>query len=224
MVSYSSNTQKVTLSPQTVHNIFHKFSQLNPSPKTELNYTNEFTLLVAVVLSAQCTDIAVNKATMTLFSIADTPLKMSSLGINGLKQYIRSIGLYNAKAKNIMALSEILEKEYNSQLPHSIEALQKLPGVGRKTANVVANVLWEMPVIPVDTHVFRVANRVGLCHEKTPLATEKALIKTIPESYKINSHHWLILHGRYICKARKPECGKCPIMQWCAFTEKGKFL
>jgi endonuclease-3 len=203
-----------------VDTLFSKLAAANPHPKTELTSVNDFTLLVAIVLSAQATDVGVNKATPALFAVADTPKKMLALGEDGLKRYIKTIGLFNAKAKNVIALSEKLIKEYGGKVPHTREALQSLPGVGRKTANVWLNCALGLPTIAVDTHVFRVANRIGLCKTKTPDATEAALEKAIPAKWKQHAHHWLILHGRYVCKARKPDCPNCSIRQWCGFKQK----
>ncbi len=198
-----------------VHEIFRRLSDKNPSPQTELFYTNDFTLLVAIVLSAQATDAGVNKATPALFAIADTPEKMLELGETKLKNYIKTIGLFNSKAKNIIALSEKLVTEFSSAIPKSREKLITLAGVGRKTANVWLNCAHGLPTIAVDTHVFRVANRLGLCATKTADATEAALEKAIPREWKLHAHHWLILHGRYVCKARKPLCGECILNDLC---------
>ncbi len=203
-----------------VNRIFAKLAAQNPTPVTELYFTNEFTLLVAIVLSAQATDAGVNKATPALFKAADTPEKMVALGEAKLKNYIKTIGLFNSKAKHIIGLSERLVAAFAGRVPHTREALQSLPGVGRKTANVWLNCARGEATIAVDTHVFRVANRLGLCKTKTPDATEAALEKTIPAQWKLHAHHWLILHGRYVCKARKPECGRCIVAEECAF--KGK--
>lgn len=198
-----------------IENIFKIFSQLNPNPKTELEYKNDFTLLVAVVLSAQATDLSVNKATKTLFVLYDTPEKILSLGEDGLKGYIKTIGLYNSKASNIIKLSKILQKEYDSKVPDNMQSLLKLPGVGRKTANVVLNALFGKKAMPVDTHVARVSNRLGLSNSKITDKIEKDLMSVIPEKWLIHAHHWLVLHGRYICKSRKPECKICPISLYC---------
>jgi endonuclease-3 len=203
-----------------VNEIFSRFSQLNPHPKTELFSTNGFTLLVAIVLSAQATDVGVNKATPALFKVADNPRKMAALGEAKLKDYIKTIGLFNSKAKNIIALSHMLLADFGGKVPHTCDELIRLPGVGRKTANVWLNCELGLPTIAVDTHVFRVANRIGLCHTKTPEATETALEKAIPAKWKQHAHHWLILHGRYICKARKPECPSCRIRQLCQYPHK----
>jgi endonuclease III len=209
-----------TLPKADVEAIFGAFAASNPEPKGELDYVNPFTLLVAVVLSAQATDAGVNKATATLFPIADTPEKMVALGVEGIEQRIKTIGLFRGKAKNVFALSNMLIQLHDSQVPPDREALEALPGVGRKTANVVLNIAFAQPTIAVDTHLFRVANRTGLAPGKTPLAVELGLLKVIPEQYMLHAHHWLILHGRYICKARKPECWRCPIAQWCRFEPK----
>jgi endonuclease-3 len=204
-----------------VNAIFSVLQKLNPNPKTELNYLNHYTLLVAIVLSAQATDASVNKATASLFPKVDTAEKMVKLGEEGLKKYIKTIGLYNAKAKNVIALSKQLISEFNGQIPHDKNALQTLPGVGRKTANVWLNCALGEHTIGVDTHVFRVAARIGLAKGAiTPLATEEQLERIIPSKYKQHAHHWLILHGRYICKARKPECPNCVIRKWCEYKDK----
>ena len=200
--------------------IFERFAAKNPHPETELQYTNSYTLLVAVVLSAQATDIGVNKATKSLFAKVDSPQKMVELGLENLKQYIKTIGLFNTKAKNVVALSKILIEKYQGQIPQTREELETLPGVGRKTANVVLNVAFGQPTIAVDTHIFRVANRTGLASGKTPLAIELELNSVIPPSYLLHAHHWLILHGRYICKAQKPLCSQCPINDLCEFPDK----
>ncbi len=205
---------------KNVDEIFDRLSKQRPSPKIELEYKNNFTLFVAVVLSAQSTDKGVNKVTPALFHIADDPYKMLMLGEGGLKDHIKSIGLYNSKAKNIMNACQIMVDEYNSQLPDNFEDLCKLPGVGRKSANVLLNSLFNEPTIAVDTHVFRVSNRLGLCKTKNPDATEFALNKKISVRWKKYAHHWLVLHGRYICKARKPICGECVIYDLCKFKDK----
>ena len=205
---------------QKVAQIFSLLAAENPEPKTELYYTNEFTLLVAIVLSAQATDVGVNKATPALFAAADTPKKMLALGEARLKNYIKTIGLFNSKAKNVLLLSQQLLDQHGGKVPHSPEVLQALAGVGRKTAHVWLNCALGKPVIAVDTHVFRVANRVGLCKTKTADATQDALMKIVPDAFKLHAHHWLILHGRYVCKARKPECGRCIIRSLCEFKEK----
>lgn len=202
----------------TINKIFSIFQQQNPEPKTELKFINHYTLLVAVVLSAQSTDVGVNKATKKLFTIASTPEKMLELGEENLKKYINTIGLYNNKAKNVIALSKILVEKFNSEVPENLEVLQSLPGVGRKTANVVLNCAFGHPTIGVDTHVFRVSNRIGLVNEKDVLKTELALLKNIPQKWQQHAHHWLILHGRYICTAKKPKCEICPINQYCQYA------
>jgi endonuclease-3 len=208
------------LSSQEKETLFKIFASKNPHPTTELQYTNTFTLLVAVVLSAQATDVGVNKATKALFEKVSTPQDILDLGLEGLISYVKTIGLYNAKAKNIMALSQILVDKYQGQVPSTREELVQLPGVGRKTANVILNVAFGQPTIAVDTHIFRVANRIGLTKGKTPLAVEHQLEKTIPTQYKHDAHHWLILHGRYVCKARKPLCPTCPVAYICKFPNK----
>lgn len=199
---------------------FKRLQAIEPEPKGELTYTNPFTLLVAVVLSAQATDVGVNKATPALFKAADTPEKMVKLGEDKIRDYIKTIGLFNAKAKNIYKLSKILIDKHNSQVPQDRDTLVTLPGVGRKTANVVLSMAFGIPTIAVDTHIFRVANRTGLAKGKTPDEVEKQLEKIVPDDFKFHCHHWLILHGRYICKARKPECHRCPVNDLCAFKEK----
>ncbi len=207
---------------ETIDKIFEVWREQNPQPRTELEFTNYYTLLVAVVLSAQSTDIAVNKATKELFKIADTPQKMLDLGEHNLKKYISTIGLYNAKAKNIIKLSRQLINEHQSQIPQNFIDLQNLPGVGRKTANVVLNCAFGYPTIAVDTHVFRVSNRIGFVKEKTPEKTEIALLKKIPKKWQNHAHHWLILHGRYVCIARKPKCNICLISKYCKEYAKNK--
>jgi len=208
------------MNKQKIDQIFTRLAANDPHPKTELQFTNEFTLLVAVVLSAQATDVGVNKATKALFAKADSPRKMLALGEAGLKNYIKTIGLFNGKAKNIMALSKKLLEEFGGKIPHTREALQTLPGVGRKTANVWLNCARGEPTIAVDTHVFRVANRLGLCKTKTPKTTEIALENSIPAKWKSHVHHWLVLHGRYVCKARKPECPRCILRELCEYKAK----
>lgn len=203
-----------------IERIFATLAEANPHPVTELHAPNPYTLLVAIVLSAQATDVGVNKATGPLFKTVDTPQKMLALGEEGLRGYIKTIGLYNAKAKNIMALSARLIEAYGGEIPTTREALETLPGVGRKTANVWLNCVMGEPTIAVDTHVFRVANRLGLCDSKTPLATELALEKAIPKKWMLHAHHWLILHGRYLCKARLPECPRCPVRDDCGYKAK----
>jgi len=208
------------LSKPAIEAIFSTFAAAEPHPKTELNAPNPFCLLVAIVLSAQATDVGVNKATAALFMVADSPQKLLKLGEAGLKNYIKTIGLYNAKAKNVMALCARVLEVYGGLVPTTREELETLPGVGRKTANVWLNCTLGLPTIGVDTHVFRVGNRLGLCAATNPLATELALEKTIPPHWKQHAHHWLILHGRYVCKARTPECGRCAVRAWCAYPEK----
>jgi len=211
-----------TMNKQKIDQIFARLSAHNPHPKTELRFTNDYTLLVAIVLSAQATDVGVNKATGALFAKVDTPQKMLKLGEDGLKRYIKTIGLFNAKASNIMKLSGKLVEEFGGKVPHTREELQSLPGVGRKTANVWLNCALGQATIAVDTHVFRVANRLGLCKTTTPDATEFALEKAIPDKWKQHAHHWLILHGRYVCIARKPKCPECILRDLCEFKEKTK--
>lgn len=205
---------------ELINIIFSKLLSSIQNPKTELNYTNNFTLLVAVVLSAQATDISVNKSTNELFKVIKEPKDIISLGENNLKEYIKNIGLYNSKAKNIVLLSKMLVLDYNNKVPSSLEELQKLPGVGRKTANVVLHVAFNIPTIAVDTHVFRVSNRIGLTKGKKPIDVELQLLKITPREYLKYAHHLLILHGRYICKAIKPLCYKCVINNYCKFKNK----
>ncbi len=203
--------------------IFEFYSRLaadNPSPETELNYGNVYQLVVAVALSAQSTDIGVNKATRLLFEQIKTPQQMVDLGLDGLKEHIKTIGLYNNKAKNVIALSELLIADYGGEVPADRDELTKLPGVGRKTANVVMNCAFGAETFAVDTHIFRVGNRTGLAPGKTVLAVEKKLEKQTPGPFRVHAHHWLILHGRYICKARKPECWRCPVIDLCRFKKK----
>lgn len=208
------------LKPEAVAEIFRRFAAENPEPKGELESVNPFTLLVAVVLSAQATDAGVNKATRSLFRVADTPEKMVKLGEAKLREMIKTIGLYRNKARNVILLSQKLIEAHGGKVPHNREALEALPGVGRKTANVVLNVAFGESTMAVDTHVFRVANRIGLSNGKTPLAVEEDLLRIIPPDAGIHAHHWLILHGRYVCKARRPECERCIIYDLCLF--KGK--
>ncbi len=200
--------------------VFQRFSEHNPNPQGELESVNTFTFLVAVVLSAQATDEGVNKATRALFAAADTPEKMLALGEDRVREHIRTIGLYRNKAKNVIALSRDLVEKHASQVPDTREALEALPGVGRKTANVVLNICFGQPTIAVDTHLFRLANRIGLAPGKTVLAVEQGLLKAVPKAYLLHAHHWLILHGRYVCKARKPQCEKCLISDLCLFAGK----
>ena len=203
-----------------VDTFFTRLSERDPHPKGELDYLNPYTLLVAVVLSAQATDIGVNKATGPLFAVADTPEKMLALGEAKVRDYIKTIGLFNTKAKNVIALSQKLLNEFKGEIPQERDALETLPGVGRKTANVVLNMAFGVPTIAVDTHLFRVSNRTGMAPGKTPLAVELGLEKRIPDKWKQHAHHWLILHGRYICKARKPDCTACPVHAQCHYKAK----
>lgn len=202
--------------------LFTRLRELNPHPTTELAYTTPFELLVAVVLSAQATDVGVNKATRKLFPVANTPQAILDLGEEQLKRYISTIGLYNAKAKNVLALCRILVEQYRGEVPDSREALEALPGVGRKTANVVLNTAFGHPAIAVDTHIFRVANRTGLAPGKDVRAVENKLENVVPVEFKHDAHHWLILHGRYVCKARKPDCPQCVICDLCRYKDKTK--
>jgi endonuclease-3 len=200
--------------------IFSTLRARMPAPTTELEYANPFELLVAVILSAQATDISVNKATQKLYPVASTPEAILALGVEGLKPYIRTIGLFNSKAENIIKTCRILIEDHGGEVPRTREELEALPGVGRKTANVVLNTAFGEPTIAVDTHIFRVSNRTGIAKGKTPLEVEKRLVRLTPDEFKKDAHHWLILHGRYVCKARKPLCGECPIEQWCEYTKK----
>lgn len=203
-----------------VEGFFARLQADNPEPEGELDWHNPFTLLVAVVLSAQATDVGVNKATAKLFPVADTPQAMLELGEEGVRERIKTIGLFNAKAKNVIALSQLLIERHGGEVPRDRDALEALPGVGRKTANVVLNIGFGESTIAVDTHLFRVANRTGMAPGKTPLAVELALLKRIPKPYLRHAHHWLILHGRYVCKARKPDCGTCTVHAFCNFKDK----
>ena len=216
----AANAWPSRLSPAEVEEMLRRLAEANPEPKSELYWTNPYTLLVAVVLSAQSTDKGVNKVTRELFRLADTPEKMLALGEERLREIIRSIGLYPTKAKNIIGLSKMLLERHGGEVPRSREALEELPGVGRKTANVVLNVAFGEPTIAVDTHIFRVANRTGLAPGRTPLEVEQNLLKVVPGKYRLHAHHWLILHGRYVCKARKPECERCIICDLCKWEEK----
>ena len=211
------------MSPAKREEFFRRLAQAMPAPRSELEYTTPFELLVAVVLSAQATDKSVNLATAKLFKVANTPEKLAALGAEGLEEYIRTIGLYRGKARNVAALSQILLERHGGQVPRTRDALEALPGVGRKTANVVLNVAFEELTIAVDTHVFRVANRTGLAPGKDPLEVELRLMKVVPKKYLRNAHHYLILHGRYTCVAKKPLCGKCVVYAQCEFGEKKKF-
>lgn len=208
------------MTPANVKKFFRILRDQNPEPKSELEYTNDYTLLVAVVLSAQATDIGVNKATKDLFKTADTPAKMIQLGLDGLKEHIKTVGLFNTKAKNVIALSQILVEKYNGKIPTTRDELVMLPGVGRKTANVVLNVAFGEPTMAVDTHIFRVSNRTGLAPGKTPEAVEDKLVKIVPKEFALHAHHWLILHGRYTCKARTPLCAECPVYDLCEYEAK----
>jgi endonuclease-3 len=199
---------------------FARLAERLPAPATELEYSSSFTLLVAVVLSAQATDVGVNKATKTLFAVADTPAAMAALGEDGIREHIRTIGLYQTKAKNVAALSRILVGQHGGEVPRDRAALEALPGVGRKTANVVLNTAFGEPTIAVDTHIFRVGNRTGLAPGKTPRQVEDQLVAKVPPAYRIGCHHWLILHGRYVCKARKPDCPNCIVRDLCRYQAK----
>ena len=212
------------MNPAAREAFFERLSALDPHPTTELEFNNPFELLVAVTLSAQATDVGVNKATQRLFAVANTPQAILDLGLAGLKQHIKTIGLYNNKAKHIIAMCEQLLAKHEGVVPGNRPALEALPGVGRKTANVVLNTAFGQPTMAVDTHIFRVSNRTGLAAGKTPLAVEKALLKRVPERFLLNAHHWLILHGRYTCKARSPECGTCPVVDVCQWPDKKKYL
>lgn len=204
----------------TVHAIFSAFHRVNPEPRGELEYVNAYTLLVAVVLSAQATDAGVNKATRSLFKAADSPEKMVALGEDRVRDFIKTIGLFRGKAKNVIALSAQLLRDHGGAVPADREALEKLPGVGRKTANVVLNIAFGHPTIAVDTHLFRVSNRIPIAPGKNPLAVEQGLLSRVPQEFLLHAHHWLILHGRYVCKARKPECRRCLIAEFCRFPDK----
>ena len=203
-----------------IFEFFRRLAEDNPSPETELEFGNTYQLLVAVTLSAQATDVGVNKATRRLFELVKTPAQMVALGEAGLKEHIKTIGLFNTKAKNVIALSEILVRDYGGEVPADRDALTELPGVGRKTANVVMNCAFGAETFAVDTHIFRVGNRTGLAKGKTPLAVEKQLEKKVPQPFRVGAHHWLILHGRYICKARTPECWRCPVADLCGYKPK----
>ncbi|WP_262692536.1 endonuclease III [Kordiimonas aestuarii] len=208
------------LNRDKIFEFFRRLAEDNPNPEGELDYVNEFTLLVAVVLSAQATDVGVNKATKNLWPVADTPEKMVALGVDGLKDYIKTIGLYNSKAENVIKLCRDLIDKHGSKVPETREELEALAGVGRKTANVVLNIAFGQPTCAVDTHIFRVSNRTGLAPGKDVLKVELALEKVIPEPFRLHAHHWLILLGRYICKARKPDCAKCKLTDICLYKEK----
>jgi endonuclease-3 len=216
----SAPRRSTTLKRDEVVELFSRLRELNPRPTTELEYGTPFELLVAVTLSAQATDVGVNKATRRLFPVANTPAAILALGEERLKKYIATIGLFNAKAKNVIATCRILIDQYGGEVPRSREALEGLPGVGRKTANVVLNTAFGEPTIAVDTHIFRVANRTGLGPGKDVRAVEDKLLKVVPAEFMLDAHHWLILHGRYVCKARKPDCPQCVIRDICRFKEK----
>jgi len=211
------------MSPKNREAFFKALAEAMPSPRSELEHASPYELLVAVILSAQATDRGVNIATRKLFPVANTPQKMVKLGESGLTEYIKTIGLFRGKAKNVTAMSAILVEEHGGKVPKTREALERLPGVGRKTANVVLNVAFGEPTIAVDTHVFRVSNRTGLAPGKDPLEVEEKLLKVVPPKYLMNAHHYLILHGRYTCVAKKPLCGRCPVYAQCAFAEKRKY-
>jgi endonuclease-3 len=208
------------MTPAAVESFFATLRAANPEPQTELAFSSVFELLAAVLLSAQATDVGVNKATRVLFALAPTPQKMLALGVDGLAERIRTIGLYRTKAKNLHETCRLLIERHGGQVPRSREALEALPGVGRKTANVVLNVAFGEPTMAVDTHIFRVANRTGLARGKTPLAVELGLLKRVPVAYMEHAHHWLILHGRYVCQARKPRCRACAVVNVCSFKAK----
>jgi len=214
--------RKAVMSAATARAFIEALAKANPAPETELDYADPFTLLVAVVLSAQATDVSVNKATSTLYQDANTPQAMVALGVEGVARHIKSIGLWQGKARNVVALSEQLLRDHAGQVPNDRVALEALPGVGRKTANVVMNVAFGESTMAVDTHIFRIGNRTGLAPGKTPRAVEDGLMKRIPAEYLRDSHHWLILHGRYVCKARQPECGRCVVWAPCGYPDKGE--
>ncbi|MBK8457979.1 MAG: endonuclease III [Phyllobacteriaceae bacterium] len=214
------NAAASAYTPAEIDEIFRRLAVLRPEPKGELEHVNPFTLLVAVVLSAQATDAGVNKATRGLFAVADTPEKMAALGEAGVATHVKTIGLWRAKAKNVVALSKALIRDHGGDVPADRDALVKLPGVGRKTANVVLNIAFGQPTMAVDTHIFRIANRLRLAPGKTPDAVEQALLEVVPEKWLRHAHHWLILHGRYVCKARKPDCAACVIADLCKAAEK----
>jgi endonuclease-3 len=208
------------MNPKKRREIYARLAAQNPAPTTELKHRSTFELLTSVILSAQATDVSVNKATAELYKVANTPKAMLELGEDGLKRYIKTIGLFNSKAANIIKTAKTLIEEYGGEVPRERAALERLPGVGRKTANVILNTAFGEPTIAVDTHIFRLSNRTGLAPGKTPLEVEKRLLKFTPDEYKRDAHHWLILHGRYVCKARKPECGNCVIADLCEFRHK----
>ena len=208
------------MKPAAIHAFFTALRDANPQPQTELEYTTVFELLAAVLLSAQATDVGVNKATRRLFLVANTPQKILGLGLDGLESYIKTIGLFRSKARHLLETCRILVERHGGEVPRTREALEALPGVGRKTANVVLNVAFGQPTMAVDTHIFRVSNRTGLAPGKTPLAVEQQLMKRVPPEFAVDSHHWLILHGRYVCLARKPQCHRCAVSVWCDFKPK----
>lgn len=211
---------KKRMPKEDIYEFFKRLHAIDPEPTSDLEWTNAYTLLVAVTLSAQATDEGVNRATKELFKIADTPKKMKALGLEKLKEHIKTIGLYNNKAKNVIAMADILIDEYNGEVPQTREELVKLPGVGRKTANVVLNIVFGQPTMAVDTHIFRVSNRTGMAPGKNPDQVEQALLKIMPDDFALHAHHWLILHGRYTCLARKPKCEQCIVYDLCQFKEK----
>ena len=208
------------MNASAVKNFFATLAAANPQPQTELKFSSVFELLTAVLLSAQATDVSVNKATQSLFLVANTPQKMLALGLEGLESYIKTIGLYHSKAKHLLQTCQMLVEQHHGEVPRTREALEALPGVGRKTANVVLNVAFGEPTMAVDTHIFRVSNRTGLAPGKTPLAVELKLLKRIPEPYRVHAHHWLILLGRYVCQARTPKCWQCAVAPYCDFKNK----
>ncbi len=208
------------MKPNAIHQFFSILRAANPQPQTELHYASVFELLAAVLLSAQATDVGVNKATARLFVVANTPQKILDMGLDGLEQHIKTIGLYRSKARHLMQTCKILMDQHGGQVPRSREALEALPGVGRKTANVVLNVAFGEATMAVDTHIFRLGNRTGIAPGKTPLAVEQKLLKRIPSEFLVDAHHWLILHGRYVCQARKPQCGQCAVFAVCGFRDK----
>jgi endonuclease-3 len=208
------------MTPAAIEGFFATLKAANPQPVTELEYSSVFELLVAVLLSAQATDVSVNKATRKLFAVANTPHKMLALGLEGLEGYIKTIGLYHSKARHLLQTCQLLIDQHAGQVPRSREALQALPGVGRKTANVILNVAFGEPTMAVDTHIFRLGNRTGLAPGRTPLEVEQSLLKNIPPAYLVDAHHWLILHGRYVCLARQPKCWQCAVRRYCEFPDK----
>jgi endonuclease-3 len=222
-VTAQERGKDIRVNKATIFDFYSRLAEANPDPQTELAYGNVYQLLVAVVMSAQSTDVGVNKATRLLFEQVKTPADMVALGEDALKQHIKTIGLFNAKAKNVIALSELLIRDHGGDVPADRDALEALPGVGRKTANVVMNTAFGAETFAVDTHIFRVGNRTGLAKGKTVLAVEKALDKRTPSPFRTGAHHWLILHGRYVCKARTPECWRCPVADLCSFRSKSEY-